>query len=46
MGDDDAMPDPMQDNKELHDAWHLFFKEIEECEKYINLGPSKPQEGL
>ncbi len=27
------MPDPMQDNKELHDAWHLYFKELEEWRK-------------
>lgn len=34
------MKDPMQNNEELHDAWHLFFKELEEWRKrmdwYIN----------
>ncbi len=27
------MSDPMQDNKELHNAWHLYFKELEEWRK-------------
>ena len=27
------MPDPMVDNPKLHDAWHLYFKELEEWRK-------------